>query len=62
MERVVSDKEFIEMINVAIEKTPTRERGVAAMILVSIPTVKWWASGDNLPHHAMRLSVAAVLR
>jgi len=60
--KILSDQAFIEIINEAIEKSPTRERGVATKIKISIPTVKRWAQGRNLPHHAMRISVAMTLR
>jgi hypothetical protein len=56
-----SDQAFYYILNLAVELELTSELALRREFEVSVPTVKRWLSGENVPHLAMRKLVYAYL-
>ena len=56
----ISDTLFIEIINKLINKTVSEQK-LADILMVSIPTIKRWKEGKNLPANRVRISIKNTL-
>ena len=51
----IGDKEFVDAINSCLKNYSVGD--IASTVCVSVPTVRRWSKGENLPHQAMRLPI-----
>lgn len=56
----IMDKEFVEAINSCLRNYSVGD--IASAVLVSVPTVRRWSKGENLPHQAMRSPILAGIK
>ncbi|TSC59667.1 MAG: hypothetical protein LiPW15_687 [Parcubacteria group bacterium LiPW_15] len=56
----IDDKKFVDAINSCLKDYSVGD--VASAVCVSVPTVRRWVNGGNLPHQAMRAPILAGIK
>ena len=62
MKRNITDEEFQNAVKQYIGNDEEKARELADALLVSLPTIRRWANGKNLPGQAMRGPIMLYIR
>lgn len=61
-DETITDFLFTEMVNLAEPLLGLSDQKLASLLLVPVPSIKRWKSGENLPAGAWRAVVFSCLR